>query len=372
MSFAELGFKLMRPVFERVDAERAHDLALEALKWMPVKPAAAEDERLSSLLFDVAFPNPVGLAAGFDKNGAVIDQMLSLGFGFVEVGSTTPLPQAGNPKPRLFRLPEDEAVINRMGFNNKGHGAMHTALMNRSRGGIVGVNLGANRDSTDRIADYAKGVEQFAAVADYLTINVSSPNTPGLRGLQSRDELSHLLEAIAKTQENISRRAPILLKLAPDLSLAELTDITAVCLGRVDGVIIGNTTTGREGLRSSLAGEAGGMSGRPLFDLSTIQLARFYVLTRGQIPLVGVGGIGDAASAWIKICAGASLVQLYSSLVFGGPALVAKIVAGLAELVTNNGLTTYQAAIGMHAQDIANGHMPRHTGLTRVAQAHSG
>jgi dihydroorotate dehydrogenase len=367
MSFTDLGFKLARPVLERVDAERAHDLALEALKWLPVKPAALEDERLSSMMFNVAFPNPVGLAAGFDKNGAVIDQMLSLGFGFVEVGSTTPLPQVGNPKPRLFRLPEDEAVINRMGFNNKGHEAMHRSLMNRTRGGIVGVNLGANRDSADRLADYSKGVEQFAAVADYLTINISSPNTPGLRGLQSRDELTLLLDIITKTQDSISRRAPVLLKLAPDLSLEELTDIARVCLGRVDGVIISNTTTGREGLRSNLAREAGGMSGRPLFDLSTIQLARFYVLTRGQIPLIGVGGICDAASAWIKICAGASLVQLYSALVYSGPVLVAKIVSGLAEIVTRNGLTTYQSAIGVHAHDIANGHMPRHTGLTRVA-----
>ncbi len=367
MSFAELGFKLLRPVFERTDAERSHLLALEALRWLPVRPTVPDDERLSSMLFNVAFPNPVGLAAGFDKNGTVIDQMLSLGFGFVEVGSTTPLPQEGNPKPRLFRLLEDEAVINRMGFNNNGHDAMYRALMNRSRGGIVGVNLGANRDSADRLADYAKGVEQFAAVADYLTINVSSPNTPGLRGLQSRDELSLLLGAIAKTQESISRRAPILLKLAPDLSLAELTDIAQVCLGRVDGVIISNTTTGREGLRSSLAGETGGMSGRPLFDLSTMQLARFHVLTRGQIPLIGVGGVCDAASAWIKICAGASLVQLYSALVYAGPGLVAKIVSGLAELVSQNGLENYQAAIGVHAQDIANGHMPGHTGITRVA-----
>ncbi len=367
MNFAGLGFKLLRPVLERIDAERAHVLALDALKWMPIKQAAPEDERLTSTFFNVTFPNPLGLAAGFDKNGTVIDQMLSLGFGFVEVGTTTPLAQAGNPRPRLFRLPEDEAVINRMGFNNMGHDAVYRAMMNRSRGGIVGVNLGANRDSADRFADYAKGVEQFASVADYLTINVSSPNTPGLRNLQSRNELSRLLDVIAKTQQNISRRTPILVKIAPDLTFAELTDIAQVCLGRVDGAIISNTTTGRDGLKSSLASEAGGMSGRPLLDLSTIQLARFYVLTNGQIPLVGAGGVSDAASAWIKICAGASLVQLYSALVYAGPALVTKIASGLAELVTQNGLATYQAAIGAQAPDIANGRMPRHTSLTKLA-----
>jgi dihydroorotate dehydrogenase len=365
MSFSEIGFSLLRPLLHRVDAERAHDLTLAALKWLPVSQTMANYERLASNFFNIQFPNPVGLAAGFDKNGVVIDQMLSLGFGFVEAGTTTPLRQVGNAKPRLFRLPEDEAVINRMGFNNEGHDAMHKALMNRSRGGIVGVNLGANRNSPDRFSDYAKGVAQFAAVADYLTINISSPNTPGLRDMQARDELDHLLTLIARTQANISRRAPILLKLAPDLSQDDLSDIAHVCFGRVDGVIIGNTTLGRDCLRSPLAGEAGGLSGRPLYDLSTIQLARFYELTHGRIPLVGVGGICDAASAWIKICAGASLLQLYTALVYSGPALVPKIVSGLATIVTQNGLQSYRQAIGVHAKEIAAGRIPHHTSITK-------
>ncbi len=372
MSLPDIGFRLLRPLLKRCDAERAHGMTLAALKLLPVNQAVVSDERMAASFFNIQFPNPVGLAAGFDKNGAVIDQMLSLGFGFVEAGTTTPLPQIGNAKPRLFRLAEDEAVINRMGFNNVGHDAMHRALMNRSRSGIVGVNLGANRDSPDRFSDYAQGVAKFAAVADYLTINISSPNTPGLRDMQARDELDHLLNLIAKTQANISRRAPILLKLAPDLSLEAMADIAQVCLGRVDGVIIGNTTTGREDLRSPLASETGGLSGRPLYDLSTVQLARFFLLTRGQIPLIGVGGICDAASAWIKICAGASLLQLYTALVYAGPALVPKIVAGLAAIVLQNGIQNYREAIGVHAEATAEGNIPHHTSLTKQAPGRSG
>jgi dihydroorotate dehydrogenase len=372
MNLSEIGFHLLRPLLEHSDAERAHGLTLAALQWLPVNQAEISNDLLAARFFNIQFPNPVGLAAGFDKNGLVIDQMLSLGFGFVEAGTTTPLPQVGNAKPRLFRLAEDDAVINRMGFNNQGHDAMHAALMNRTRGGIVGVNLGANRDSPDRFSDYAKGVAQFAAVADYLTINISSPNTPGLRDMQARDDLDHLLNLIAKTQNSISRRAPILLKLAPDLSPDNMSDIANVCFDRVDGVIIGNTTLGRDGLRSPLAGEAGGLSGRPLYDLSTVQLAQFYQLTQGRIPLIGVGGICDAASAWIKICAGASLLQLYTALVYAGPALVPKIVSGLAAIVAQNGLQSYSDAIGVHAKEIADGYIPHHTSITKGVQAHSG
>ncbi len=361
MTLAATCFKLARPMLHKMDAERAHDLTLKALKLLPVQQAKPADPRLEAFYFGLQFPNPVGLAAGFDKNGVVIDQCLSLGFGFVEVGTTTPLSQEGNPKPRLYRLPEDQAVINRMGFNNLGHEAMHQALMNRARGGIVGINLGANKTSPNKFADYAMGVAQFAAIADYLTINVSSPNTPGLRDLQSKQELEYLLKLIADTQAKISRRAPVLLKIAPDLDWDGLTNIADVCIGKVDGVIISNTTTSREGLHSPLASELGGLSGRPLFDLSTIQLARFSLLTKGQVPLIGVGGICDAATAWAKICAGASLLQLYSALVYAGPQLVTDIVAGLSQRVSQMGLKNYSQAIGVDAPAIAEGRFFHHS-----------
>jgi dihydroorotate dehydrogenase len=355
MTLADLGFRLLRPVIQRSTAEQAHDLTLQALKFLPVNSETESDPRLESEFFGLHFPNPLGLAAGFDKNGKVIDQMLSLGFGFVEVGTTTPLPQVGNEKPRLFRLQEDEAVINRMGFNNLGHQAMYRSLMNRSRPGIVGVNIGANKNSPDRLADYAKGVLEFAAVADYLTINISSPNTPGLRDLQGKDDLKRLLGLVREQLARISRQTPILLKISPDLSWEALADVAEVCLGQIDGVIVSNTTSGRPKLASAQGDEAGGLSGRPLFDLSTIQLARFYLMTSGTIPLIGVGGISDAPSAWMKICAGASLVQLYTALVYSGPKLVLDTIENLASTVTDNGLKNYRAAIGVHAKDIAEG-----------------
>jgi dihydroorotate dehydrogenase len=355
MTFAEIGFRLVRPLLERVDAETAHDLTLKALKWLPVASPCASNPRLSASLFGLEFANPLGLAAGFDKNASVIDQVLSLGFGFTEVGTTTPEPQAGNPQPRLFRLAEDFGVINRMGFNNRGHSALHQALMNRSRGGIVGVNLGANKDAADRYADFAKGIETFAAIADYMTINVSSPNTPGLRGMQGRQELDRLLTLVNDTLTRISRRTPVLLKIAPDLSREGLADIAALCPGRVDGVIISNTTLSRHGLACPSAQESGGLSGRPLFELSSMQLARFYLMTKGKIPLIGAGGISDAPSAWAKICAGASLLQLYTGLVYSGPRLIRDILSGLSQQVDDFGLKHYSQAIGCQAEAIAEG-----------------
>jgi dihydroorotate dehydrogenase len=265
--------------------------------------------------------------------------MLALGFGFTEIGTVTPKPQAGNPRPRLFRLPEDNAVINRMGFNNEGHAAaLRRLYARRGRGGIVGVNIGANKDSADRIGDYVQGIAAFAHVASYFTVNISSPNTPGLRGLQSRAELEQLLGRINDERARQERQPPMLLKIAPDLREDELEDIAAACSGgAVDGIIVSNTTLSRDGLHPGHAKEQGGLSGLPLLALSTRQLARMFVLTEGKIPLVGAGGVHDGASALMKIRAGASLVQLYSALVYQGPGLVTDILNHLAAEAAHHG-----------------------------------
>lgn len=339
MSLAALGFPLARPLLHALDAETAHGLTIGALSRLPAGAAPASDPRLAVEAFGLRFPNPLGLAAGFDKNAEVPDAMLALGFGFTEIGTVTPRPQEGNPRPRLFRLPEDRAVINRMGFNNAGHAAALRRLeARRSRGGIVGVNIGANKDSADRIGDYVQGIAAFAHLASYFTVNISSPNTPGLRGLQSRAELEQLLARLNEERSRQARRPPMLLKIAPDLREDELEDIAAACGdGAVDGIIVSNTTLSRDGLRSPRAKEQGGLSGLPLLQLSTRQLARMYLLTGGRIPLVGAGGVHDGASALLKIRAGASLVQLYSALVYQGPALVASILAHLSAAASRGG-----------------------------------
>jgi len=331
VSLAALAFPFARPILHALDAERAHGLTIWTLGLLPGKARPAADPRFAVDLFGIRFPNPLGLAAGFDKNAEVPDAMLALGFGFAEVGTVTPRPQAGNPRPRLFRLEPDQAVINRMGFNNEGHAAVLRRLAARRGGGIVGVNLGANKDSSDRIADYVAGIAAFAPLADYLTINISSPNTPGLRGLQSRAELETLLARLNEARARQPRRPPMLLKIAPDLRDDELEDIARCCAGgAVDGIIVSNTTLGRNGLASPLASEAGGLSGKPLFALSTQVLAKIFLLTGGAIPLVGAGGISDAETAWRKLRAGASLLQLYSALVYRGPALIHEILEGIA------------------------------------------
>ncbi len=332
---ARLGFPLARPILHRMDAETAHGLTIRALRALPVGTSRPVESRLRVKAFGLDFPNPLGLAAGFDKNADVPDAMLGLGFGFTEIGTVTPRPQAGNPRPRLFRLTEDEAVINRMGFNNDGHGAALARLQARAgRPGIVGVNIGANKDSVDRIADYVQGIAAFSHLASYFTVNISSPNTPGLRALQSRAELESLLARLNEARSGQARRPPMLLKIAPDLRDDELEDIAGACGGgAVDGIIISNTTLSRDGLRSPLKTEQGGLSGKPLLALSTLQLAKMYLLTRGAIALVGVGGVHDWASARLKIAAGASLVQLYSALVYKGPGLVTEILDGLSRHV---------------------------------------
>jgi dihydroorotate dehydrogenase len=326
-------FSLARPFLHALDPESAHHATLAALQFAWLPPCAPDYKRLAVRAFGLDFPNPIGLAAGFDKDGVAPDNMLALGFGFVEIGTITPRPQPGNPRPRLFRLDRDRGVINRLGFNSAGHAKAHANLARRrGRGGIVGVNLGTNKDSSDRIADYVVGIEAFAEVASYFTINVSSPNTPGLRDLQQAAALNELLTRVMEARDRAALRRPLLLKIAPDLSLEELDAIVRVARDRkIDGMIVSNTTISRPSLASSYANESGGLSGRPLFDLSTRMLAETHRRVEGQFPLIGVGGIDGPETALAKLDAGATLVQLYSALVFDGPELIARIKRGLLE-----------------------------------------
>ena len=346
-------FSIARPVLHAFSPETAHDLTIATLRsGLLTADAVPRDTRLHVQCMGLDFPNPLGLAAGFDKNAEVPDDMLRLGFGSVEIGSVTPRAQIGNDKPRLFRLDEDRAVINRMGFNNLGHPKVFARLADRDeRGGIVGVNLGANKDSDDRIADYALGAAVFNKLASYITVNISSPNTPGLRALQSRQELETLIgrvrEAIDGAAQADGRRAPLVLKIAPDLVEDELHDIAAVCLEqKVDAIIVSNTTISRPPLKSRHKGETGGLSGAPLFRLSTVQLARMHAMTDGKLALIGVGGIASAEDAWQKLRAGASLLQLYSALVYQGPQLIADILQGLVDRLDQHGFSGLHEVTG--------------------------
>jgi dihydroorotate dehydrogenase len=357
MSLIRFGFTALRPLLHCMDAEAAHGLTIKALKAGFAGSAKISfPSNLAVSCFGLNFANPLGLAAGFDKNAEVPDAMLALGFGFVEVGTVTPRPQEGNLRPRLFRLSEDQAVINRLGFNNQGHAAVVQRLRQRKfKSGIVGVNVGANKDSTDRISDYVAGINAFSDVASYFTINISSPNTPGLRSLQSAEELPALLKRLNEARQTQLRQVPMLLKIAPDLEADAMQAIAECCLNSaVDGVIISNTTVSRPALQSHHALETGGLSGAPLFDLSTQQLARFFVLTKGKIPLVGVGGISNADHAWRKICGGASLLQLYSALVFQGPEMVQEIFSGLSRKLAENNFEKLGDAVGSAAKEIAH------------------
>ena len=334
-------YPLLRPLVFALDAERAHRLTIAALKRMPARnPEVALPVEIAGL----AFPNPVGLAAGFDKDAEVFAQVLGLGFGFAEVGTLTPLPQAGNPKPRLFRLSEDAAVINRMGFNNAGQQAALARLRSRGPGGLIGVNIGANKDSSDRIADYTAGVAAMSGVADYLTINISSPNTPGLRGLQDKGALDELLAAVAEVR---GTGPPLFLKVAPDLERHAIDDVVAVAIHRgMNGLIVGNTTLSRPPLRSRQCGEAGGLSGAPLAALALERLRDFHSAAGGTIPLIAAGGIASGADAYARIRAGASLVQLYTALVYEGPGLAKRIVRELAQLLQREGFGSVAEAVG--------------------------
>jgi dihydroorotate dehydrogenase len=295
----------------------------------------------------------MGLAAGFDKNAEVADAMLAWGFGFVEVGSVTPLAQAGNPQPRLFRLPEDEGIINRLGFNNDGYDAVRRRLeRRRGRTGLIGVNIGAGRDAADPEGDYAAGIVAFNEVASYLTINISSPNTPGLRALQARSRLETLLSRVNEARARLSRARPLLIKIAPDLDDDALEDIAVVALrSGVDGVIVSNTTISRPPLRSTNASEAGGLSGRPLFELSTRKLARLFALTSGRLPLIGVGGIDSVDKAFEKLRAGASLLQLYSAMIYRGPGVARALTRGLSLKLRSKGIQHVSSITGTGVSD---------------------
>jgi len=345
-------YHLIKPLLWSIEPEAAHRLALRALAsgWVG-SPRPAVVPALAARLAGLEFPNPLGLAAGFDKSAQVPDGALGLGFGFVEVGSVTPRPQAGNPRPRLFRLAEDRAVINRMGFNNDGHAAVLARLeARRSQGGLVGVNLGANKDSSDRIGDYVEGLRAFRSVASFVTVNVSSPNTPGLRALQAKGELLTLIGRLNEERGRAGGGPPLFLKLAPDLSDEELAEAGEAALGGgIDAVVLGNTTLARPDLRSPFATEAGGLSGRPLFGPSTLKLKALYRATGGKLPLIGVGGIDSPQAAWAKIEAGASLLQLYTGLIFEGPGLVRRILDGLARETRRRGLASISEAVGSQA-----------------------
>ena len=337
-------YPLIRPLMFALDAERAHRAAIDALNFAHRLPPRRFAPSLRTRVAGIDFPSPVGLAAGFDKDAEVAEAMLGLGFGFVEVGTVTPKPQPGNPKPRLFRLARDQAVINRLGFNNQGQEAAFERLHKHlGLHGVIGVNVGANKDSKDRIADYAEGVRKMAPVARYLTINISSPNTPGLRGLQDQGALEELLAAVAGARGS----KPIFLKLAPDLEPGDPERIVKAAIDhKVDALIVGNTTVSRPPLKSRHAGEAGGLSGAPLRPLALESLRKFRSASGGQIPLIGVGGIANADDAWERIRAGASLVQLYTAMIYYGPGIAMRIAKGLARHLEREGYVNIAEAVG--------------------------
>ncbi len=352
---------LARPALFALAPEKAHRLTIEILKqgFFP-RQQGTDDERLNQTLWGLNFPNPLGMAAGFDKNAEVPDVLLQMGFGFCEIGTVTPKPQAGNPTPRVFRLIEDRAIINRLGFNNEGHKAVLARLLARPHhgiNGIIGVNIGANKQTKDKTADYVAGLTAFYQVADYFTINISSPNTPGLRDLQSPQALENLLAQLMTTRATLAqqqpdqRTVPILIKLAPDIPANDLPEIIATLRQHhVDGIIVSNTTLSRDGLSEDHnARQTGGLSGRPLFLRSTAMLGEIYRLTEGQIPLIGVGGIDSAKAAIAKIEAGATLLQLYTGLIYEGPGLIDEIKRGLITMMQHNGLTSLSQATGRQA-----------------------
>jgi len=356
--------RLSRPFLRALDPEDAHNLALKALRFVPLGQPEPDPPELKVRAFGLNFPNPIGLAAGFDKNAVAPDALLKLGFGFVEVGTLTPRAQLGNPRPRVFRLEADGGVINRLGFNNGGAAPALARLAARARasgavaGGVVGVNIGANKDSADRSEDYVRLIETFAAVASYFTVNVSSPNTPGLRSLQQADALDDLLGRVIDARESVRSRAgptPILVKIAPDLTLSELDDVVGVARKhRVDGMIVSNTTISRPAaLRDQdKARESGGLSGKPVFKLSTRMLAETFVRAESAFPLIGVGGVDSGATAIAKIKAGASLVQLYTGLVYQGIGLVAQMKADIAAAIRRGNRESLAAMVGVDAADI--------------------
>jgi dihydroorotate dehydrogenase len=357
-------YDFARPLLFGLDPEQAHELTLRALEaGLHPRAMAPDDPRLQVELWGLALPNPLGVAAGLDKDARVPDRLLAMGFGHVEIGTVTPLAQGGNPHPRIFRLVRDRALINRLGFNNAGHAAALARLAQLRRagvGGVVGVNVGANRDAVDRVTDYAAGVRAFYEVASYFTINVSSPNTPGLRDLQAPAALDELLARVLEARSALVAvgrpSRPVVVKLAPDIAQADLEPIVSVLMKRsVDGIAVSNTTLARDGLAdASLAKEPGGLSGHPLFHRSTAMLARVHVLAGGRVPLIGIGGIDSGAAAIAKIEAGATLLQLYTGLVYEGPGLIARIKRDLSAYIARENLASIGAAVGRRATEWAS------------------
>jgi dihydroorotate dehydrogenase len=347
--YEALGMRALR----LVDPEAAHGLALKALK-MGLVPSAGvlTSPRLKTSLAGMELPNPLGLAAGFDKNAEVLHPLAKSGFGFVEVGAITPRAQPGNPKPRLFRLTEDKAAINRFGFNNHGMDAAAAKLADRPKTGVIGLNLGANKDSDDRASDFAKVLAKCGPYLDFATVNVSSPNTEKLRDLQGKAALSGLLAGVMEVREGLDRKISVFLKIAPDLSEAEIAEISEVAIETgISGIIATNTTLSRDGLKSPHRDEMGGLSGAPVFEKSTRVLAQLSKLTDGKLPLIGVGGVSNAKEAYTKIKAGASAVQLYTALVYGGMGLVKDIVTGLDTLLEKDGFANVSEAVGTGRED---------------------
>jgi dihydroorotate dehydrogenase len=344
-------YGLGQALLQALDPELAHELAVKSLElgFYP-RPAEPDDPRLAQTIWGLHFKNPIGMAAGFDKDARVFAPLIGMGFGFVEVGTLTPKAQSGNPAPRIFRSARDQAIINRLGFNNEGQeAALHR--LKAKRDGIVGVNIGAGKDSQDREGDYVRGVERMSAVADYLSINISSPNTPGLRDLQAPQALDALLSRVEKARQLLVKRPPLLVKLAPDIADADLPEIVRVIHSHaIDGIVVSNTTLSREGLTDrGFAAETGGLSGRPLFARSTRMLAQIYKLTQGKLPLIGVGGVSSGETALAKIEAGASLLQLYTGLVFEGPGLVGSIKRTLTAAMEKEGAANFGQLVGRRA-----------------------
>ena len=341
------------PLLYRFDPETAHGLAIKSLQLgVAASPGLVTSPRLRTTVAGLNMANPLGLAAGFDKNAEALLGLSRAGFGFFEVGAATPRPQPGNPKPRLFRLTEDQAAINRFGFNNQGMEAIAVRLAQRPRDAVLGLNLGANKDSEDRASDFAKVLAHCGAHLDFATVNVSSPNTEKLRDLQGKEALSALLAGVMEVRDGLDQPIPIFLKIAPDLSEAEIEEIAEVAVEqKLDAVIATNTTLSREGLMSEHKGEAGGLSGAPLFEKSTRVLARLSYVTEGKLPLIGVGGVSNADQAYAKICAGASAVQLYTALVFGGLSVVQDILRELDLLLEQDGFANVSEAVGSKRSD---------------------
>lgn len=346
---ADIGAQLLA----RLDPERAHNLTVKMMaRGLGPKRARKPDPRLAVNVAGIDFPNPLGLAAGFDKNAEAADAMLDLGFGFVEVGAVTPRPQPGNERPRVFRLREDLAVINRYGFNNDGLEVIARRLDTREKRGVVGINLGANKDSADRVEDYVIGIRRLEGLVNFYTVNISSPNTPGLRALQDKAALDDLLVRVIAARDGLTQKAPVFLKIAPDLTDADKSDIVGSARASgIDSLIISNTTIARPtGLKSKYASERGGLSGAPLLEPSTALLAEFYKALGGALPLIGVGGVSSPRDAYRKILAGASLVQLYTALIYQGPGLVSRILDELPGFLDVDGFASIAEAVGAGAR----------------------